>query len=542
MVEELLVPKSNNAAAKIKSVDGKRQMIILNFKPENRGGKRCAAEAVTHACKVLGWKQSQDDKKANWSIAWIDVAHTPFYKSMKYYQKVNHFPGVEQITRKRNLGRNLNEMKKQLPMYYNFFPETWVLPQQSNRLLEHEARLLNTPPETTFSSSLASKQGTSAAPVRWYICKPDASCEGKGVFITSNIASINPDDQVVVQEYVARPLLINRRKFDMRVYVLLTSCTPLNVFVYSDGLARFCSEDYCIPDKNGSTLVDQEAQLCGHLTNYALNKVNQKAQSLLQQVEKSDKEVEGEGDLDGGGAGKWSLSKLMLFLRHKHGVDAEQLWGRVCDVLVRMLISVQPTLAHNYRVKFPSRKNGLSGTLGGGGDGSGQDQASCCFQLLGADIMLDDELRPYLLECNRNPALKCETALDRRVKEGLLKDTFAILDNRSYTSIPTASSRFATPSPAPFSSSTSTATASTASGLTREEHELDASRQGKFRRVFPLAVYPEPAFPMPASSASPSSASSSSSSAFFSSAAQQVELMKQFEEMQVVATAVAKAI
>jgi tubulin polyglutamylase TTLL6/13 len=43
---------------------------------------------------------------------------------------VNHFPGIEQLCRKKNLARHLNAMRRAATDAYRFFPFTWVLPQE----------------------------------------------------------------------------------------------------------------------------------------------------------------------------------------------------------------------------------------------------------------------------------------------------------------------------------------------------------------------------------------------------------------------------
>lgn len=45
----------------------------------------------------------------------------------------------------------------------------------------------------------------------------------------------------IADRYLAKPLLINDSKFDMRVYVYVTSYDPLRAYVFEDGLARFAS-------------------------------------------------------------------------------------------------------------------------------------------------------------------------------------------------------------------------------------------------------------------------------------------------------------
>jgi len=75
-------------------------------------------------------------------------------------------------------------------------------------------------------------------------------------------------NEVVVQQYIANPLLIGNRKFDLRMYVLISSLDPLIVYLHDEGLARFCTEDYQKP--NNSNINNSFI----HLTNYSLNKNN----------------------------------------------------------------------------------------------------------------------------------------------------------------------------------------------------------------------------------------------------------------------------
>ena len=80
--------------------------------------------------------------------------------------------------------------------------------------------------------------------------KPNALSRGRGIFMTDDIQEINVDESCVVSRYVHNPLLINSHKFDLRVYVLVTSIEPLRIYVFKEGLARFATETYNTTDKN----------------------------------------------------------------------------------------------------------------------------------------------------------------------------------------------------------------------------------------------------------------------------------------------------
>jgi len=50
-----------------------------------------------------------------------------------------------------------------------------------------------------------------------------------------------------------------------------------------------------------------------------------------------------------------------------------------------------------------------------------------CFELLGFDILLDNQLEPWLLEINLSPSLGCDSPLDQRIKGNLISDLFTLI-------------------------------------------------------------------------------------------------------------------
>lgn len=69
---------------------------------------------------------------------------------------------------------------------------------------------------------------------------------------------------MVISRYIENPLLINELKFDLRLYVLVTSFEPLKIYIYNEGLVRFASEPYQMSNIKNNAYA--------HLTNYSINK------------------------------------------------------------------------------------------------------------------------------------------------------------------------------------------------------------------------------------------------------------------------------
>jgi tubulin polyglutamylase TTLL6/13 len=161
-------------------------------------------------------------------------------------QQINHFPGMFELSRKNYLANNLNRFREVFPEDYDFYPSTWVLPTDS---------------------ALVQKAFDKGAVL---IIKPEASAQGKGIYLAEQMADVVTLHHSIAQSYVQRPLLIDGLKFDLRVYVLVAGCDPLRVYIYEEGLARFATEQYEQPSEKNK---DNRFM---HLTNYAVNKMNEK--------------------------------------------------------------------------------------------------------------------------------------------------------------------------------------------------------------------------------------------------------------------------
>eukprot|EP00976_Prorocentrum_cordatum_P007692 153446-Prorocentrum_minimum.AAC.1 len=331
----------------------------------------CKYEVVRLVQKKLGWKEVGDDD--DWQVYWTDTSVSiERIMRLKQTQKINHFTGMLEICRKKSLAKNISKMAKMFPDDYKFVPKSFVLPAELNEFLAE------------FKSK---KKKT-------YILKPDSGCQGKGIVLAQDaetaLGALEGTENVVAQRYLAKPYLIDGKKFDLRIYVLVVSCDPLRIFIYDEGLARFCTEEYTAPSE------ENLQDVCMHLTNYAVNKHNDK--------------FEFNSDAEAGDSGsKWSLTGLREYFDDK-GEDFDTAWECIKDLIVKTLVSAQPILQHNYRSVLPRPNTGMS-----------------CFELLGLDVMLDDKLKPWLIEVNHSPSFTTDTPLDLAIKEELISDTIELV-------------------------------------------------------------------------------------------------------------------
>merc|ERR1719478_1371043 len=55
-----------------------------------------------------------------------------------------------------------------------------------------------------------------------------------------------------------------------------------------------------------------------------------------------------------------------------------------------------------------------------------------CFEIYGFDVMLDEKLKPWLLEVNVSPSLSSSSPLDKRIKTQLVADVLTLVGFRPF--------------------------------------------------------------------------------------------------------------
>lgn len=367
----------------------------------------------------------------NWNAIWCKHLRINEFGQVGYHQRVNHYPGSFNFGRKDRLWINLKAKadKYGYDIFGNFHPKTFLLPQEYSSLVEYwengednSAETLETSSGTikvVVSPSVKAKKSSR----KLFICKPPASARGQGINIVSTVEELKAlmaanqsaanvdnttstgtsiaDDitanglpgskrkpvnknQLVVQEYIANPCLLNRNsaKFDLRVYVLVTSIAPLRIYIHEEGIVRFASAKYTNnPDDIKNHFI--------HLTNYSVNKNNDGYVT--------NKTTDGEEGM------KWTLATLWrYFSQHYPQVNVDALWKGIQDLVIKTVVSAESQIVSLSKQFLKNRKS--------------------CFELLGFDIMIDDCFKLWLLEVNITPSLRADTVLDFSVKNQLVRD------------------------------------------------------------------------------------------------------------------------
>eukprot|EP00352_Strombidinopsis_acuminata_P000618 CAMPEP_0176345818 /NCGR_PEP_ID=MMETSP0126-20121128/5765_1 /TAXON_ID=141414 ORGANISM="Strombidinopsis acuminatum, Strain SPMC142" /NCGR_SAMPLE_ID=MMETSP0126 /ASSEMBLY_ACC=CAM_ASM_000229 /LENGTH=107 /DNA_ID=CAMNT_0017693029 /DNA_START=2151 /DNA_END=2474 /DNA_ORIENTATION=- len=74
-----------------------------------------------------------------------------------------------------------------------------------------------------------------------YIMKPNAASCGRGIKVIGAKQEVKRKAGVLLSQYVSNPHLIDGLKYDLRIYVCVTSFDPLKIYLFKEGLARFAT-------------------------------------------------------------------------------------------------------------------------------------------------------------------------------------------------------------------------------------------------------------------------------------------------------------
>ena len=159
---------------------------------------------------------------------------------------------------------------------------------------------------------------------------------------------------MIAQKYIERPLLILKRKFDIRQLVLITNLNPLTIWFYDQCYVRFSSEKYDVEHL--------QSKLKHSSSNYIAKK----------QTKPEDSEIPGN---------MWFQHQFIDYMKQRnHGSDyfTKFIQPQMKQIVIWSLQSTSDVIEN--------RKNS--------------------HELMGFDFMIDDSFQVWLIEVNQSPPLE----------------------------------------------------------------------------------------------------------------------------------------
>jgi tubulin polyglutamylase TTLL11 len=248
---------------------------------------------------------------------------------------------MNQLLRKGPLVLSLNVMRKLFDNEYDFYPRTWFLPEQLSEF-KSDCKYIH------------EKQSKSNKQLTTFIVKPNDGSQGDGIYLirspdeylkfnsSTNLCSNalssakqrNSSKGHIVQEYIYNPFLIDGLKCDLRIYVVIVSLKPLEIFLCDEGLVRFATVNYQYPDDNNLS------QTFMHLTNYSLNKKNQ-SYKFTESIEENNNDFEN-SDSSGQGS-KRKLSRVFNYMSNK-GYNVNKIKSSIDDLVIKTILALLPEM------------------------------------------------------------------------------------------------------------------------------------------------------------------------------------------------------
>lgn len=228
-------PKKSSVAMKKNFLSG---IQAVRRKPVGNATLRNQYGRMKNTIRTVRVRTLLDNTLPHFSLLWSRLIPEDVYKQLKWWQRANHFPGRHILGHKDKIAELFSDVRSKLPLsksdQLNFMPESYVL-------------------RGSLSSNSELSKALRSNDKSVWIRKPCCSSMGRGIRVFqacdaskefNDVDAKDPSSYCVVQKYLHNPYLVNGKKADMRVYVLVTSFDPLVVYLAQDGIVKFCTNDF----------------------------------------------------------------------------------------------------------------------------------------------------------------------------------------------------------------------------------------------------------------------------------------------------------
>ena len=282
------------------------------------------------------------------------------------HQKVFQYLNVCYIFQKNVIYKYYSSMKNIFGLDFNYMPETYNFPE--DKAIIHKK----------FQNY---KLNTNDL---WLVKPPDKFC-GDGIDILDSLKSIKLKKKFIITQYIKNIHLIKGKKYDLRLYVLISGLKPLRIYFYNEGLVRIATEKFTL---NISNIKNKFV----HLTNVYINKLNK---NYIFPSNSIDEE-----------SNIWNIFMYEKYLK-KNNIEWNNIREKIKDIIIKSIISIYKKLVkENERAEV-------------------NDQSF--YEIFGYDILIKDDFLPKLIEINCVPSMIYTNTLDKKIKSNLFADTLNLI-------------------------------------------------------------------------------------------------------------------
>jgi len=310
------------------------------------------------------------------------VDHSP---TLKYHGLVNRLDGITMFTKVGMLDLVRERcIERDIPVNFPppWYPLAFCLPDDLEQWKRH----------------------AEANPHKKWIYKPNGESMGRGIKLIDKITDVDSKEKPfrtrcrnvevfdpkepplaerdfakygIIQEYMVNPMLLENRKFAVRVYMLVARVKPFLCFHYNFGYIKRCGEYY---DENKF----EKEDLFRHITNQEFQK-------------KQDDFTETKA------AELMSIESLDKYLQQNLGIPAFRLnfWQQVKAICAEVCMGCKETIDETCKVGM--------------------------FEVFGLDVICDADQRVYLLEANRDPSWVCDTPVKKAIIPEMIQEMLELV-------------------------------------------------------------------------------------------------------------------
>ena len=313
-------------------------------------------------------------KNWNYNLYWdYDFPLLNIENNINKYTRIGKFPD-ESINRY-NINLLYNQLKTIYPNDFDYIPETYFFPEQTD-IIKNKFNGYK------FRSNNA-----------WIIDQleknENITSTNKYPELLSSLDKIlskeNSKDNLVLSKYISNPMLINHKKFEMKFFVLITGFSPLKIYIYRDGYLILGGNEYNLNETN---INDK----CMHITSEK-NEINCSKNKYEDSLFEENCNI-------------WSFLNFERYCK-RNDINYYNIINQAKDIIIKTFISLSENIIKSSKSKSLKDRN--------------------MFQLFTFDFLLDNNLKLYLIDMDKNPKLNSKHLVPIYIYDHIFSDILNIV-------------------------------------------------------------------------------------------------------------------